>query len=383
MKPKLIRITTIPLGLKNLLTGQMRFMQDNGFDVIMVSADGPLKNALVEQEKCQHVVVPMSRKITLWQDLKCLYLLTKLFLKEKPNIVHTHSPKAGLLGMLAAKLTRVPIRIHTVAGMPLTTATGLKKRVLKLTEVITYWGAQYVWPNSYSLQKFIVDEKMIKKSKTFVIEKGSSNGINLEKYNKSALTEELLHLNKEKYKINIKKYNLLFVGRVVRDKGIIELLDAFTIIEQKFPNINLILVGDFEESLDPLPNKYVEMIKANPNIILTNWVEDVTVFYGYANLAVFPSYREGFPNALLQAGALEVPIICSDIMGNIDLISEEFGQIFEVKNSDDLVEKIMFAIENDKEVKARAQKLKQHIYQYYDNKVIMNSILQQYKLLLN
>jgi glycosyltransferase involved in cell wall biosynthesis len=381
--PKLIRITTAPLALRNLIAGQMRFMVENGFDVKMISADGEARNEIISNEKCEHIVVPMTRQITPFADLKCLFQLIKIFKKEKPDIVHSHTPKAGLLGMLAAKFTSVPVRVHTLAGMPLMTTTGFKKKLLKFIEQVTYWAAVEVWPNSFSLKNYIVENNMIKSAKTHVIGKGSSNGIDLSKYNKAVVSKDVVETIKEKYNIDNQKFNLLFVGRVVRDKGIAELLDAFEKVEKNFPNVNLILVGDFEENLDPLPAKYLDILKNNAKVKLTGWVGDVAPFYQLANLAVFPSYREGFPNALLQAGAFELPIVCSDIMGNIDLIDESFGQIFQVRNAENLYEKITFALNNEAEVKKRAAALLAHIHQQYETETIKKSILEKYKQLLN
>ena len=122
------------MALRYLLPGQMRFMAANGFDVLMISADGKELADVIENEQCPHMIVPMTRKITPLQDLKCLYRLIKIFRKEKPDIVHTHTPKAGLLGMLAAKFSGVKTRIHTVAGLPLMAETGFKYHLLIFIE---------------------------------------------------------------------------------------------------------------------------------------------------------------------------------------------------------------------------------------------------------
>ena len=156
MHKKLIRITTVPMALRYLLPGQMKYMQQNGFEVIMISAQGKELSDVIETEQCRHITVPMTRKITPLQDLNCLIKLIKIFKKEKPDIVHSHTPKAGLLGMLAAKICGVKIRIHTVAGMPLMVEKGFKLQLLKFIEKLTYKAASNVWPNSNSLQNYIV-----------------------------------------------------------------------------------------------------------------------------------------------------------------------------------------------------------------------------------
>ena len=150
MPKKIIRITTVPMALAHLLRGQMRYMKNHGFEVILISADGPERNEVIATEECPHIIVPMTRKITPFRDLQCLFELYRIIRKEKPDIVHTHTPKAGLLGMLAAAFCGTHIRIHTVAGMPLMIERSFKFRLLKFIEKLTYKAASNVWPNSES-----------------------------------------------------------------------------------------------------------------------------------------------------------------------------------------------------------------------------------------
>src|SRR6266446_245123 len=165
MTKKLIRITTVPLALRYLLPGQMKFMRENGFNVLMISADGPERQKVTEAEGCQHIIVDMTRKITPFRDLKCLFQLIRIFKKEKPDIVHTHTPKAGLLGMLAAKITGVKVRVHTLARLPFMTRKGFKYQLLKFVEKMTYAAATQVWPNSNSLYQYILQQKIAVKNK--------------------------------------------------------------------------------------------------------------------------------------------------------------------------------------------------------------------------
>ena len=163
------------MALRYLLPGQMRFMAANGFDVLMISADGKELAAVIELEKCRHIIVPMTRKITPVQDLKCLIRLIKVFKNERPDIVHTHTPKAGLLGMWAAKLCGVKIRIHTVAGMPLMVEKGIKLRLLTFIEKLTYKAANHVWPNSGSLYNYISEHKFTTAKKLQIVGRSFTN----------------------------------------------------------------------------------------------------------------------------------------------------------------------------------------------------------------
>jgi len=165
----------------------------------MISADGKERDEIIKNEGCPHIVVPMTRQITPWQDLKCLWQLIKIFRKEKPKIVHTHTPKAGLLGMLAAYICSVKVRIHTVAGLPLMVEKGFKFRLLTLIEKITYAAANRVWPNSTSLKNYIIEKRFTKKSKLGVILMGSSNGINLNRYSKQSLDNNIIEEIKKSF----------------------------------------------------------------------------------------------------------------------------------------------------------------------------------------
>ncbi|HEY8658954.1 MAG TPA: glycosyltransferase family 4 protein [Hanamia sp.] len=383
MSNKIIRITTSPLALKYLLPGQMQFMQKHGFEVIMISADGKERDEIIKNEGCKHIVVPMTRQITPWQDLKCLWQLIKIFRKEKPKIVHTHTPKAGLLGMLAAYICSVKVRIHTVAGLPLMVEKGFKFRLLTLIEKITYAAANRVWPNSTSLKNYIIEKRFTKKSKLGVILMGSSNGINLNRYSKQSLDNNIIEEIKKSFFYSEKNKYLLFVGRMVADKGITELVDAFSILQKNQNWLKLILVGPFEKELDPLPSNTLKQIESNPAIFHINWTDYVEYYMALAHYFVFPSHREGFPNVLLQAGAMELPIICSNIPGNIDIVvNNETGITFEKQNSKDLMNAIFSAIKKPLESQKMANDLKKFIYANYDQEVIWRELLNKYNELI-
>ena len=170
MQKTLIRITTVPMAFKVLLAGQPRFMSENGFNVIMISADGKEVEDLEKQEGCQHIIVPMTRRITPFQDIVSFFKLRRIIKKYRPDIVHTHTPKAGLLGMLAARSLGVKVRIHTVGGLPLIIESGFKRWLLMVTEKLTYFGATEVWPNSRSMMNFIIENNLAKAEKIAVID---------------------------------------------------------------------------------------------------------------------------------------------------------------------------------------------------------------------
>ncbi len=382
MNKKLIRITTVPMALRYLLPGQMQFMKQNGFEVIMISADGAELQDVIQNEQCRHIVVPMTRKITPLQDFKCLISLIKIFKQEKPDIVHTHTPKAGLLGMWAAKLSGVKIRIHTVAGMPLMVEKGFKLHLLTFIEKLTYKAANQVWPNSGSLYNYIVEHKFTTVKKLKIIGKGSTNGINTSRFNKNVLDEKIIQQVKASINFSSEAVYLLCIGRLVADKGIVELVNVFSLLQKKYGNLKLVLTGDFENELDPLPAATLQQIQTDSNIIHIKWTQQVEYYMHIASYFVFPSHREGFPNVLLQAGAMQLPIICSRITGNIDIVTpQQTGLIFEKANEQQMEMQIEYAINNPQQMQQMATALQEIIKKDYQRENIWQLILKEYQLL--
>ena len=382
LMPKLIRITTVPLSLKLLLAGQMKFMKANGWEVIMVSSDGREVQQIVRAEGVQHEVIPFTRKITPFQDLTCIWKLYQLFKREKPDIVHTHTPKAGLLGMIAAKLSGQKIRIHTLAGIPYMAAEGTKKGLLVQAEKWTYSSSTEVWPNSEGLKSFVIEEKLCEAEKLKVIGKGSSNGVDFEKFNRDVLKENHLVAATMRILPGDDDFIILSVGRLVQDKGIEELVNAF--LESKIYSMSkLVLLGSFEQELDPISIDLMKTIRENPRIVQIDWSDHVAHYMALADVLVHPSHREGFPNVLLEAGAMELPVICSDIIGNSDIITQQkTGLIFPVKDKSVLKEALEFAFVKRDKMAQLARDLKKEVQENYDRKSIHQALLANYNRLL-
>jgi glycosyltransferase involved in cell wall biosynthesis len=382
--PKLIRITTAPISLNVLLPSQMRYMNEHGFEVVMVSSDGPELEKVKQQEGCRHFIIPMTRRMTPFGDLKCLWLLYKFFKKEKPDIVHSHTPKAGLLAMLAAKLAGIKLRVHTIAGLRYVTTKGFSRKVLVFMEKLTGKAATHVWPNSYSLKQFILENKLVKPAKLEVIGFGSSNGVRLARYSPAALDAKKLKEVEAHIGYDDQLIYFLSVGRIVHDKGIEELLSAFIKVYNTNNRVRLVLVGAYEDEVDPVSDKAKELIKTHAGIIMAGWSDAVEYYMSRAYALIHPSHREGFPNVLLQAGAMNCPIICSKIEGNIDIVNhQQTGLIFEVKNEEQLQAQILFAINNPAIIKEYAQLLRLHIEQHFDQPILHNLLHKRYLELLS
>jgi glycosyltransferase involved in cell wall biosynthesis len=381
-KPKLIRITTIPESLEKLLEGQLAYMQTY-FDITAVSSNQTYLETYANKENVRFFMVPLTRKITPIKDLKAVYILYRFLKKENPEIVHTHTPKAGTIGMLAAKLAGVKHRLHTVAGLPLMEAKGFKRTILNTVEWLTYKCATKVYPNSHGLKDFIIKEKFCAINKLKVIGHGSSNGIDTDYFDPSLFTEQN-HLElRADMGIPKDDFIFLFVGRMVADKGINELVEAFSKLSTLYNNVSLVLVGPLETELDPLENTTILMIEKHSKIYDTGFQTDVRKYYAFAKALVFPSYREGFPNVVLQAGAMGLPSIVSDINGCNEIIQEGInGNIVPVKSVLALQNVMEEMIKNEKEFQFKQSKARTIITDSYQRKVIWSSILKEYEQLL-
>ena len=384
MNKKLIRITTIPMSLKHLIKGQMAFMSENGFDVIMISSDGEELKDLIENEKCSHFIIPFTRKITPIKDLIATFRLYCLLIKEKPDIVHTHTPKAGIVGMIASFLARVPVRIHTVAGLPLIEVTGFKRIILNFVEKFTYKCSTKVYPNSYGLKDIILKNRFTTKNKLKIIGNGSSNGIDTSFFDPKLFS--LKEKNKLKSELGIEKndFVFIFIGRLVADKGINELVEVFNELCSDLKDIKLLLVGPFEEELDPLSEKTKRLIRIHDKIISVGYQSNVRPFFAISNSLVFPSYREGFPNVVMQAGSMSLPSIVTDINGCNEIIENNVnGKVIKPKSVSAIYD-AMLEMYTDKQLyNLIKDKTRDIIKQRYERKLFWDLLLGEYNNLLN
>jgi glycosyltransferase involved in cell wall biosynthesis len=376
----LVRITTVPISLDKLLTGQLRYMHDHDFDVCMISSWNEELPLIAERESSGYLAINMIRTISPLNDLVSLFKLIKAFRKLKPTIVHTHTPKAGFLGMLASWFIRVPIRLHTVAGLPLMEAKGFNRIILEKVEWLTYFCASKVYPNSSNLSRFIIESKLSKPGKLKVIGNGSSNGINTDNFKMTPAISSQADVLKQEYSIIADSFVFIFVGRLVKDKGLEELVDAFLAINQSHPQTRLLLVGPFEHERDPLSADCLQHITTNEAIITTGFQKDVRPYLAVSNALVFPSYREGFPNVPMQAGCFELPSIVTNINGCNEIIEDGTnGLIIPTKDTLALKNAMTQLIEDKvlySKLKDNARKM---IVERYEQTYFWSLLLQEYQ----
>lgn len=352
------------------------------YDVIGISGEGDALNLVKQREGVRTVKVNMTRKLTPLKDLVSLWQLIKVLNREKPYIVHTHTPKAGIIGMLAAKLTGVPNRLHTVAGLPLVEAKGFKRIILNQVEKITYACATKVYPNSYGLETIILDHKFTRKNKLKVIGNGSSNGIDTNRFDPDAINGDVVDKLRSDLGLNEHDFVFIYVGRIVKDKGINELVRAFDKLYKHHKQIKLLLVGPKENHLDPVSPEVELIIENHPAIITTGWQNDVRPYFKLAHALVFPSYREGFPNVVMQAAAMGLPSIVSDINGCNEIIQTGMnGVIVPPKNDEKLYQAMNDFVSQISKTVQMANNARKSILEKYDQNYVWNSILEEYKCL--
>ena len=381
MKEKIIRITTVPISLEKLLSGQLRFMS-SFYNVIAVSSEKENLEQLGKNQEVSVFHLEMTRKITPLKDIIAVIKFFFFLRKTKPLMVHSHTPKAGIVGMLAAKLAGVPHRLHTVAGLPLLEASGTKRKLLNVVEKFTYACANRVYPNSLGLKDIIIENNFCKPEKLKVLANGSSNGIDTSYFN-----FELFSVNQN---LNLKKelgilpddFVFIFVGRLVRDKGINEMVLAFELLQKENTKIKLLLVGDYENDLDPLSSKTVQSINTNDAILAVGFKNDVRSYFAISDTLVFPSYREGFPNVVMQAGAMGLPCIVSNINGcNEIIIEKENGFIIPVKDELAIFQAMKKVLSDVLLITKMKTNSRPMIVSRYEQKVVWEAILTEYRTL--
>lgn len=377
---KIIRVSTKAISLNCLLKGQLFFLNQN-YDIIGVSGEDHHLKEVREREKINTISIEIHREISLFCDLLSLYKLYLLFKKEKPLIVHSISPKAGLISMLAGKMAGVPIRMHTYTGLIFPSKTGFLKKILIMMDKVMCYCATNIYPEGQGVKNDLIQYKITNKPLT-ILANGNINGIDLLHFNPLLFSKsENLKLKKE-LGITPEDFVFIFVGRLVGDKGINELIKAFSQIASEKPNVKLILLGFFESDLDPLSSETMSTIKSNNSIVSIGYKSDVRPYFSISDVLVFPSYREGFPNAVIQAGAMGLPSIVTDINGCNEIIVEgKNGTIIPIKNTNSLYKSMNKMLEDQDYRIYLQQNARNMIINRFDNIQVWKAILAEYKRL--
>lgn len=370
---KLIRAVTVPqsLGLVEALLPKLK----QKYEAQLLSSPGDRIDKISKEHQVVGHRVEMYRRMSPFKDLKSLFQLIKVFRKEKPYMVHSMTPKAGLLCMLAAWLTRVPRRVHTFTGLVWPTASGLSRRILMFTDWVTCACATHVIPEGQGVLDDL--QQHITKKTMKVLGYGNVMGIDMNRFSRRP---EIEAKAKELVKDNV--YTFVFVGRLVKDKGINELVEAFTKLYDKYTNVRLLLVGKYEAELDPLKQETLDSINALPAIeaVGSQYGDDLLAHYAASDCFVFPSYREGFPNTVIEAGAMGLPSIVTDINGAREIIIHgENGVIIPSKDADAIYQAMEQMMLDKEKAKAMADNARPLIASRFEQSFVHKCLLDFYE----
>jgi glycosyltransferase involved in cell wall biosynthesis len=311
----IVHIVTSSLSVR-FVECQAEYLAREGYEVTVVSSPGE-ELSKAKRDGLQTIAVPMAREISLWTDLVSVWRLARVIWRIGPTITNVSTPKAGLLGGIAAWACRTPCRYYTLLGLRCETTTGLKRVLLLWTERIACRCAHRVICVSESLRQKAIDLGVVNADRTLVLGSGSGNGVDVERFAPNADTLRRAAELRGHLGIPANAPVLGFVGRLTRDKGIGELVEAHIKLRKRFPAVRLLLVGDVEQG-DPLPPETRRIMKTEPQIIQTGFVEDPAPYYHIMNVLAFPTHREGFGNAPLEAHAAGKPVVAARATGVLD-----------------------------------------------------------------
>ncbi len=369
MNPKLIISTTIPLSL-HFFRGQIQVLKKS-FNVEVLSSEGSHLDSICESEDIKGHVVNMKREVSLLNDLKSLMRITRVLRKTKPDVIHGSTPKAGFLTMLGGWLVGVKTRIYYLHGLRYDGLTGRRKSFLQRMEKLTCFFATDIYAVSFGVKESLLQDKITNKD-IQVIGNGSVNGINAEYYRRDH--GDLIEDNQ----YDDSNFVFGFVGRLVRDKGINELVECFLNINNKHANTRLLLVGDFE-SLDPVSKTVKEEIENNPNIYFAGFQSDIRPWLKKMSVFVFPSYREGFGVSLMEALAMQVPAISSNIIGCNEIIEDrKNGLLIEPRNASSLCESMNELYTNKSLYQELRENARDSVIAKYEQKTLWDKTLAAY-----
>lgn len=377
---KIIRATTVPGSLNNFCRGLLSELQEReGYEVVALSSPGEALDEIRKREKVRTIAVAMQRHISPVNDLRSLWKLIRAFRREKPDMVHSMTPKAGLLCMMAAWICHVPVRIHTFTGLVFPTSTGLKRKILMATDWLTCACATHVIPEGEGVKNDLITNRITRKPLR-VLGYGNVRGIDLNRFDPE--NPEVIKAADEIRNQNVLTF--IFIGRLVGDKGITELVKAFCRLNKELPDTRLLLVGREEPQLDPLDSSTLKEISDNPAIEAIRQKSDVRPWLLASDIFILPSHREGFPNVVIEAGAMGLPSIVTDINGSREIIHNgENGLIVPSKNADALYEAMKQLAETPEDIRAMAANARPMIASRFEQGFVRQCLKDYYKEILD
>ena len=335
-----------------------------------------------KQYGCNVFPVFIARKITPLKDIIAIFRLMRYFRNQRCRIVHSHTPKGGLIGMIASFLVHVPVRIYTIHGLPLETATGLKRKLLWLAEMVSCRLANHILAVSPSLKDLVLKKKLCCPEKIEILGDGTACGINLKVFNPDGKTESVIMQIREELGISFDATVIGFVGRMVPDKGIDCLLKSFEIIQRQVDNIYLMIVGDYDNVRESVDDETREVIENNKQIIIVGFKNNVIPYYYAMDMLVLPSRREGFNYVLLEAAATGLSTVTTNATGCVDgVVDEETGFVVDIDDYEQFADRILRLIRSPEMRNVYGKKGLERVKSLFDSERLVEEHLKLYDVL--
>lgn len=360
-RKKILHVVSVSFSLRYFVGNQFHHFREKGYEFHVACSASVEFDSLAQEFGFKKFPVPVLRSINPLQDIKSIYKLYQYIRREKFDIVIAHSPKGGLIGLLASYLAQVPTRVFFRHGLVFETVTGLKKHLLINIERLIGFCSTSIVNVSPSVAKVSDRLHLNTSSKNELLGKGTCNGIDITKFKpRLGYRDDVL-------------FTIGFVGRMSKDKGLIELIDAWKLLCDKYKSIRLMLIGP-EDKRDPLPEAVLDQIFRDPTIDYVGGVDDTSLYYSKMDIFVLPSYREGFPTVTLEASASGLPVVTTKVTGCIDSIIENETGLFADNNPYSLYEKLKFYIENQELAKIHGKNGYQFVHDNFSENFIYQEI---------
>lgn len=376
------RVATIPFFVIAQLKSQLEILLASGAEVTVIASEDTMAKDIQQHLNIQFTPITIRREIAPFKDLKTLYMLWREYRKSKYTIIHSTTPKAGLLSAIAAFLARSPIRLHTFTGQPWVTMRGHKRSLLRFCDWLIVRLNTQCYADSHSQKSFLVEEKIAKKNDIKVLGKGSLAGVNLQRFNTAAVSESCKDTLRTSLQLSTERPVFLFLGRITEDKGVFELLDATAKLLDEGYDFDVLIVGPFEQFIEQKIRRKAHAISKN-KIQFTGFCDKPQDYLAIANVLCLPSYREGFGTVVIEAAAMGVPTIGTSIYGLSDAIEDgETGLLVKPRSVEDLTDAMRRMIENPELRNTMGAHAKIRAVTHFDSHIIGTLLIDEYRALL-
>lgn len=374
---RLCIISTIPTTVKVFFGDQLRFLQDNGFDItVITSSDGGNQDfgkALPEGVKLE--TVQMSRTIKPHADLKAFFKIHKIIRKNKFDIVQYVTPKAALFGAISSFLCRVPVRLYLMWGLCYVAQTGVKRFMFKRIERLVCKISTAIALDSRGNRRFATEEGLCKANKISVVGHGSANGVDIERFNPDKLADDGIQIRQE---LNISSDSIVLgcVAAIVRDKGINELIEAFAVVAKEYENVRLLYIGQTTEE-NFVRESTLQLMNSHEKIIHLCWKGDPERYMAAMDIFVLPTYREGLGVVNIEASAMKLPVISTDVPGPQEsVVDGKTGLLVPAREVDPLVQAMRTLLDKPLYAKKLGEAGRQRVIEHYEQKELWENILE-------